>query len=332
MKAPISLCIINRNDAANLVRLVARARPYVEEIVVVDTGSDDGSPQAARAVGADIVIERPDLLTDGNLRSFSEARQVSFDAASQPWLLWLDTDDDLLGWELLSHLCKLADLQRDISGPGFHVRMFYDYSWNADRSQCTQSFTRERLVHRDDGWKWRRPVHEFLRRDQGFEPEVRVDTIRVIHLSQGARGIANNRNLRILFQWLADGGSEEDPQALFYYLGDEMLARGEFQKAFNFFVQVPDGRPYWWDRSRFRAARALVCAGRYADAIDFLAAAIKHKPTVADFRWEMARALLITGERGLALDAYESSRGCEPIEGESPELPLAVAHALGVAA
>lgn len=330
-RADISLCIINRDDMTNLARLVSRARDFVQEIIVVDTGSADGSMRAAREAGADIVEDASDLLDDGCLRSFSEARQRSYDLATRSWQLWLDTDDDLTHWEQLPMLAVAADSARKELGPGFNVRMWYDYSWNDDRSMCLQSFTRERLSHRDDGWKWQRPLHEYLRRD-GFEPFIKVERMRVIHLSQGARGVVGDRNLRILQHWYANGGLDEDPMAVNYYLGDEMLARGRFDEAYVFFDACPKNETHFGNRAIFRGARSLIAAGRVQEAAQYLYAWAQARPNVADFKWELCRALLIGGFHKEALTVYESSRGCEPIEGESPELPIVLAQALGVAA
>ncbi len=68
---------------------LAAAAPAVDEIVVVDTGSSDATIEIARAHGAR-VIEHP---WNG---SFAEARNVSLDAATGDWLIYLDADEVLV--------------------------------------------------------------------------------------------------------------------------------------------------------------------------------------------------------------------------------------------
>ena len=82
----LSLCMIVKNEAENLERCLETARPHVEEIVIVDTGSTDGTQAIARRY-ADVFdeIEWPD--------SFSEARNHSFDLSSGDYNIWLDGDD-----------------------------------------------------------------------------------------------------------------------------------------------------------------------------------------------------------------------------------------------
>jgi len=60
----------------------------VDEVVIVDTGSTDGTIAVARSFGAR-VLEEPWR------EDFSAARNVSLDAATGDWILWLDADERL---------------------------------------------------------------------------------------------------------------------------------------------------------------------------------------------------------------------------------------------
>ena len=84
----VSLCVIARDEAAGLGRCLVSAAGAVDEIVVVDTGSQDDTVAVARAHGAN-VIEAP--WTD----DFSAARNIALDHANGTWILTLDTDETL---------------------------------------------------------------------------------------------------------------------------------------------------------------------------------------------------------------------------------------------
>ena len=95
--------MIVKNEAATLERCLQSARPHVDEIVVVDTGSTDETVEIAGRY-ADVLdeIEWPD--------SFSAARNHSLDLASGQFVMILDGDEyleDAAGWERL-----LATLRR----------------------------------------------------------------------------------------------------------------------------------------------------------------------------------------------------------------------------
>lgn len=55
---PLSVCLIARDEAHNLPGLVDSVRGLAQEIVVVDTGSTDGTPELAAALGARVLHTR----------------------------------------------------------------------------------------------------------------------------------------------------------------------------------------------------------------------------------------------------------------------------------
>lgn len=52
----LAAVVIGRNEGARLVRCLASVVPAVERVVYVDSGSTDGSVEAARAAGAEVVM------------------------------------------------------------------------------------------------------------------------------------------------------------------------------------------------------------------------------------------------------------------------------------
>src|SRR5271165_2241150 len=51
-RACVSLCLLARNEEANLPDCLGPVRELVDEIIVVDTGSSDRTRETARALGA----------------------------------------------------------------------------------------------------------------------------------------------------------------------------------------------------------------------------------------------------------------------------------------
>ena len=88
-KHRLSLCLIVRDEAQNLPRLLASAQPWVEHIVVVDTGSVDQTVAIAQAWGAHLESRVWE-------HSFAVARNQSLELAQTPWALLLDADEELV--------------------------------------------------------------------------------------------------------------------------------------------------------------------------------------------------------------------------------------------
>ncbi len=84
----LALAMIVRDGGQFLDSLLGAARAHVDEIVVVDTGSRDGSPDVARRHGAR-VLDFPWC------DDFAAARNVSLEACRAGWILCLDADEQM---------------------------------------------------------------------------------------------------------------------------------------------------------------------------------------------------------------------------------------------
>lgn len=89
-KPTICCCMIVKNEAEGLPRVLASVKPLVTRVVVVDTGSEDGSPEVARKLGAEVYLHPWEGPFD-----FSAARNISLGYAREDWILVMDGDDEL---------------------------------------------------------------------------------------------------------------------------------------------------------------------------------------------------------------------------------------------
>lgn len=84
----ISLCMMVKNEEKRLPTALGSAAPWVDEIIVVDTGSSDRTMDIARGFGAKI-HEHPWQ------NSFSLHRNQTISYATGDWLLILDADEEI---------------------------------------------------------------------------------------------------------------------------------------------------------------------------------------------------------------------------------------------
>ncbi len=103
----ISVCMIAKNEEKNIKNSLECARKFADEIIVVDTGSEDATPEIARSMGAKVYFFpwRDD---------FSAARNESLKYATCDWILWLDADDiiDDLNIERIKELKKVLPQEK----------------------------------------------------------------------------------------------------------------------------------------------------------------------------------------------------------------------------
>ena len=109
--APVSCFLITKDEVDRVGRTIEAIRPHVDEVVVVDSGSEDGTPGLCRRLGAR-VIER-DWPGYGPQKRFAES------ACRNDWVLNLDADEVVTD--------KLAGEIRAVFAKGEPAASFYRF-------------------------------------------------------------------------------------------------------------------------------------------------------------------------------------------------------------
>lgn len=83
-RLPLSVVIIAR-DSAQLIEPCLESADFAAEVVVLDSGSSDGTQEIARRHGARVIEQA--------WRGFGPTKQLAVEAAAHDWVLCLDTDE-----------------------------------------------------------------------------------------------------------------------------------------------------------------------------------------------------------------------------------------------
>ena len=149
----ISLAIICLNEAENIERCI-RSVPFASEVVVVDSGSTDGTAEIAEKLGARVLQEA--------WRGFRDQKRLATQHCAHNWVLSLDADEALsleAQKEIEQLLASDQNKLNDIDGFEFPRltwtmgRWIRHGGWYPDRQ--LRFFNRERAQ-----WEGGESVHE----------------------------------------------------------------------------------------------------------------------------------------------------------------------------
>lgn len=290
--APISVCLIVKNEQVYLEKCLQSIRPYVKEIVIVDTGSTDQSPDIAKKYADIFEIFTECNDENGLIEDFSLAREKSFSLATQPWILWIDADDEVIGAE---NLFNLTEEYND-----YDVCIGFPYQYAFDEfGKCICLHYRERLIKNKDNYKWINPVHEVLiPKDGNLKLEIRENVIIKHNRNVLKKPIEFNRNLRILQKYY-DKHGEKDVRQL-YYLGLEYGNTGNINESIKFLNRYLELSG--WDDEKYMALLRLVeyylKMGCYSEVLEHCWKAIQIKPNWGEAYFNLAKAHYFLAQKG----------------------------------
>lgn len=284
-RAEVSLCMIVRDEEATLARCLASIAPSVSEIVVVDTGSADGTRDVAKAFGA-LVVCAPWR------NDFAAARNVALAFATMPWILALDADEEWApagnedGGALRRFLAERAEREGKL---GYNALIESDIGAEPSVHFATDAACR--LFRNDPRIRYRGALHEetataILRLAPdgiGDAGELRIRHYGYLDAAIAAKN-KGERNLALIRARLRQAPDDAEAR---YALGTEYFAQGAYGHAIEALeplarqASATEDGGYLSDLL-FKLAYAYREAGREAEAAATADVAIARFPDFPD--------------------------------------------------
>lgn len=222
----VSLCMIVKNEELTLERCLASINTFVDEIIIVDTGSTDKTKEIA----AKFTDKIYDFVWCDD---FGKARNYSFSKATGKYVMWLDADDVVLGEDLK----KLIKLKGELEAGKVDCYMLKYNTAFDENGKPTFSYYRERIMKNSATLKW-----------QGFIHEAITPTGKIAHLDIAIKHSKMHagdpkRNLKI-YNKKKEEGVEFSARDLYYY-SRELYYNKMYHEAVENFEKLLQRNDVW---------------------------------------------------------------------------------------
>jgi glycosyltransferase involved in cell wall biosynthesis len=229
----LSLCMIVKDEERFLERCLSSVKDFVDEIIIVDTGSKDNTiPIAKRYASSIYHFEWVD--------DFSAARNFSISKATKDWILVLDADEIISETDMqkLKELIQNKDIsayqliQRNYSDSAKGIHFSGDYA----PASGYKSYFPSLLIRlfRNKGYKFSNRVHELI--EDSIKGSIINSGIVIHHMKDDSK----ERDMFYIMlgkKQIQDNPSSPKP---YYELAEIYSSRKEYTKAIELFKKAID--------------------------------------------------------------------------------------------
>ena len=242
--AELSGCLVVRNGKSSVVRCLDALLPLVNEYVIVDTGSTDGTVELvadwkARHPGKRVIVENVGRLfhDEDGIFDFGGAKNYAIKVATCPYIIWVDVND------IVVNAPKVREAFDKIVNKIPHACITL-----LTRVDASFAFPRVRIAPREFA-HFEGRIHEYM---LNTAPDGQVVTTRfMIDNFKKYRDVS--RNVKTL---LKDWKLQHTQRSAFY-LGNSARDINDFETAKDWYSVTVDEFPSMLNEERAKAMEAL---------------------------------------------------------------------------
>lgn len=313
----ISACYIVKNEEHNLAKSIESLKKAVDEIIVVDTGSDDNTKKIAASFGAKIF----DFTWQDD---FASVRNYALSKAEGQWIVFIDADEyftEASSQQLRSYIKS----QHKAGKRGAFLVHRHDIDVDNNNELLVDVLVL-RIFFKNSSYAYKGIIHEELMEDDRHIEDIHIvskQQLLLLHsgYSTSVSYAKAKRNLTLLQKELS---TTDNPSRLYMFLADAYLGIDDKEKAKYYAeLDVAQGRrPTTYASRSYRILLQLsLDRGESAnERLSLCEASVHDFPENPEFRADLAECLAVVGdykraveEMNQAITAYENYRGIEPM-------------------
>lgn len=232
----VSACMIAKNEESNIEKCILSYKPFVDEIIVVDTGSDDKTAEIARQLDARVYFYEWNS-------DFAAAKNYALTHARGDWIIFLDADEYFCE-ESSKRLRKV--LKKHLHNKKIDCITCKILNIDADKNnKLIEESVNIRIFRKKEGLCYVGNIHEELRINDKTIPNIFYEKELLIYHTGYSNSINEEKTKRNLEILLKNRKNCKDFCKNEFYLAKTYENLGQFDKVLDHIVYVlEDGRVF----------------------------------------------------------------------------------------
>jgi glycosyltransferase involved in cell wall biosynthesis len=207
---PLSIFIIARDEADRIGRTISAVRELSDDIIVVDSGSTDGTQAVAEGLGARVIFNA--------WPGYGQQKRFAEEQCRYNWMLNIDADE-VMPPDLAAEIAALFSRGEPVAD-AYRLRIAELFPGESAPHRFAYALAPVRLYRRDRGRYSPSPVHD------------RVDLLPGARVAR-LKGTIHHYSVRSLGEQMAKLNAYSDAQA------DDLDQRGETISVFRMVAEFP---------------------------------------------------------------------------------------------
>lgn len=223
----ISLCMILKNEEDIIDQCLASVHEFVDELIIVDTGSTDQTVDICQKYNSSIFSYQWN-------EDFANARNFGLSQANGDWILWIDADEVLEK----SNRQLIIDTISNTKASMFFMPIINYYGDSLPiKDEQAYLYYQPRLFRNHLGIKFHNRIHEVPKFPESEHAQYTIESIEVpIHHYGYIKEVTDRknkstRNLQILYE---EYEKTEHSPWIEYHLASELYRNKDYPRAFSY--------------------------------------------------------------------------------------------------
>ncbi len=163
MKPPISVFIIAKNEADRIVEVINAVKEIADEILVIDSGSEDKTCEVSNEAGAKVMYNK--------WQGYGQQKIFGENQCRNKWILNIDADEEV-SKELCAEIINIFSQKNYENFYGFRIKIVNKFRFEKKPKKFAYFYNQLRLYNKDYAGFKNSAVHDSVELKEGGNEKI----------------------------------------------------------------------------------------------------------------------------------------------------------------